>query len=776
MFSTRRHALFAFFAPPCFIWVCLLLIGSFGITPATAQSGSSVFYAGGSGQERFNAVVQLSDGTVLVGGAAQALDWLPAGTPTVQLAPMGIRNNQGTGRIAFLLQLSADMATVLHVVHLPANAAEDISFIRTTNAPGTPTGDLYISGTTRDSSAGGYFIARLNSNFVNGIPSAFVWARSINATGDHQTRQPWDVGGDGKVVYAVGAPFSRDWAAVYRLRADGTDDVVEDWRYHWGTRTSDGATVEGGWTPASSRAGVTVQRSGVVFKVGGRCDLRSWTNADYSAVLPDGNGATRQGRYPLDLFFSGPCDPNSPTANGPGYTGYRMGANPTQRIGGIAVDRRSNHIYIGFSVQSTLPDGNPDFEPGVIAYTNTGALKWWSRLYTESAQNSPPDQYVDGLTIDYSADTTNGSLVVLARTHGNAPNSLWNGVNAFQNRFTGTSGNIHISWLGKLRLSDGVRQYSTYVAEYVEGSTNFGAAHPDPNIDGFPNPNAGWPNLNTTRCETTLHADLSGAVYLTCVGRRTITTRAAYQKMPLPGNGVGTWNDFVRVYSPTLNTLVYSSLLTGNWDQTTGSGGGNIDVRGVFPTNNGVLVVGFHPATSGIANGVPMPTANIPAWGSSTPANETGVLARLLFSPPTTSATLDGTVTLQGRSAANLPLRVRVGSTDYVPTTNASGVFALASLTPGSYTIRIKHAQSLAITQSATLNAGANTVVFPTLRMGDVNDDNTVSLTDFSILATTFNRTSGQPGYDTRADLNGDGAVTLADFSLLASNFNEVGQ
>jgi parallel beta-helix repeat protein len=147
----------------------------------------------------------------------------------------------------------------------------------------------------------------------------------------------------------------------------------------------------------------------------------------------------------------------------------------------------------------------------------------------------------------------------------------------------------------------------------------------------------------------------------------------------------------------------------------------------------------------------------------------------LIRSAPTTSVTLDGTVTLQGRSAANLPLRVRVGSTDYVPTTNASGVFALASLTPGSYTIRIKHAQSLAITQSATLNAGANALTFPALRLGDVNDDNAISLADFSILASTFNRTVGQSGYDVRADLNGDGAVTLADFSLLANNFNQTG-
>jgi hypothetical protein len=148
----------------------------------------------------------------------------------------------------------------------------------------------------------------------------------------------------------------------------------------------------------------------------------------------------------------------------------------------------------------------------------------------------------------------------------------------------------------------------------------------------------------------------------------------------------------------------------------------------------------------------------------------------LLVIPSAATASLDGTVTLQGRSAANVPLRVSLNATAYTPTTNASGVFTLANLTPTAYTIRVKHAGSLAIVQQVTLVGGANTVNFPLLRMGDVNDDNAVTLADFSILASSFNRSTGQNGYDARADLNGDGSVSLTDFSLLAGNFNQVGQ
>ena len=100
--------------------------------------------------------------------------------------------------------------------------------MRATNVPGQATGALYVSGTTRDSKAngGGYFIARLNGNLVDAAPTAFAWVKNVWATGDHQVFQPWDVDGSGRVVYASGQPYGDDWAAMYRLKADGTPDVV----------------------------------------------------------------------------------------------------------------------------------------------------------------------------------------------------------------------------------------------------------------------------------------------------------------------------------------------------------------------------------------------------------------------------------------------------------------------------------------------------------------------------------------------------------------------
>jgi large repetitive protein len=74
-----------------------------------------------------------------------------------------------------------------------------------------------------------------------------------------------------------------------------------------------------------------------------------------------------------------------------------------------------------------------------------------------------------------------------------------------------------------------------------------------------------------------------------------------------------------------------------------------------------------------------------------------------------------------------------------------------------------------------TLVAGDNPVDFGTLREGDANDDNCVTLPDFSVLVTTFAKCTGDAGFDARADFNGDGCVTLVDFSLLVTNFGQCG-
>jgi hypothetical protein len=142
----------------------------------------------------------------------------------------------------------------------------------------------------------------------------------------------------------------------------------------------------------------------------------------------------------------------------------------------------------------------------------------------------------------------------------------------------------------------------------------------------WPDPNDGWPTLNTTylgKNRTKVTAD--GSVVVLGKGRRSMTTADAFQRMPLPGGvAKSCWNDFVRVYPAHLGKPLYSSLLVGQWDTLTQSGGDNVKLSGVWKTARGVVVVGQHTG-----EGNNMPVAQVPAWGESTANGPTGVVAYL---------------------------------------------------------------------------------------------------------------------------------------------------
>lgn len=604
---------------------------------STAQS-NIVTYAGSSGKETFYDVMQITDGTFLVCGYASDLNWVGGSVTQTTLANTGgIHNALGSNKVGFILHLSADLQSILEVVKFPQGAVEDIRFMKTNAQPYKPTGDLFISGKTSDSYAndGGYFLAKLNNNFVAGTPTALVWSRNCWATTPIQDYQPWDVNAAGEIFYITGEPYAYDWSAIYSLDKNGNRKRVNNWRTHW--------KVAGGeWhgTPASAYPGGidSIAYSGIVLKTWGRCDLRSWTLNEYQSINADGNGGLKQGKWPVDILYNGPCDPNAPTHVSPGYTGYSESGTPVLGGSNICIDRRNGNVYIGMNFKSVLPSNLPDYEPAVIAMDSSGMLKWWSRLYHEitpngDTVNSTPDQYVDALAIDY----TNDKLVVGARCHGNNTENFWEGntVNAnqsaygFQNRFTGSSGNNHISWLGKLQLNNGTLTNSTYMAELAEGTGSLGTPHADANLDGWPDPNTGWPDINTTKmARNNMKVSSAGNVCVLAVGRRTITTANAYQKMVNPYYaGHSCWNSFVRVYQDDFHVPLYSSLIVGQWDTVTQAGGDNTEMFGVYKTSEGVIAVGRQKAdTMGNALGNPLPVSNVTPWGNASPSNESAVL------------------------------------------------------------------------------------------------------------------------------------------------------
>ncbi len=105
-----------------------------------------------------------------------------------------------------------------------------------------------------------------------------------------------------------------------------------------------------------------------------------------------------------------------------------------------------------------------------------------------------------------------------------------------------------------------------------------------------------------------------------------------------------------------------------------------------------------------------------------------------------------------------------------------SGEVTLPNLAPGSYDLWIKGSHTLAQVIPVTVVAGNNDLTLvAVLREGDANDNNQVTLPDFSLLASAFGTAEGSPTFNAQADFNGSGTITITDFSLLASSFGTAG-
>ncbi len=658
-------------------WLALFAGLLFFSTVAQAQN-NLVSYLGDT-STRFNTILKLSDGTFLVGGEARSLAWVPASVPVTTLSMPDTTNSRSV-RIAFLAHLTADMSTLARVVRFPATTVRDVFRIKTNTPPGQPTGDIYISGNRENEfntgSRAGYYIAKLNGNFIGGNnPTGLVWSFDVEARGiqsnsplmtetvsSYRAIQPWDVQSDGKVVYGTGHQYSASWAAVYRRRADGhSDDTVGSWANHWVRISSNNPLVNGRNIEArnftlgrvdsifystnnppgfAQNVGIdTANFSGIVLKVNrSGSNLRSYTAGDFEALFTDENGNPgRVGRYPEDFMYIEPCLAGNCPNNGPNPitrygTNFGNNDNATHRLGGIVIDKRTNDMFIGYSTLCRHPAstqaGEGDIEPIVIALSGSGETKWWNRLHKEDPLNgSNALQEIEGLSIDYLSN----SLVVLAAVTDTSKNNLWNGngitsnptANGVQNKHTGTNASIKYAWLGKMSLNNGQMRNATYLGEFANNMGLTGVPYSSPRMDGWPSYNAGSPNLARTLVRN-VEVSETGEVLVIGEAERAMTTRDAFQKMPKENQGLAPRTSFVRVYAPNLDSVLYSTAVTGIWDRTTGRTGSNVLVRTATFSGDDVAIIGCHSRGGG-----DLPTTNAPSFGDTSYIGSRGVIGLL---------------------------------------------------------------------------------------------------------------------------------------------------
>jgi hypothetical protein len=247
-------------------------------------------------------------------------------------------------------------------------------------------------------------------------------------------------------------------------------------------------------------------------------------------------------------------------------------------------------------------------------------------------------------------------------------------------------------------------------------------------------------------------------------------------------------------YTPTYNQVVTATTQGSNFDTVlgvfTGTPGSftsvvcNDDITGGQTSSvqfNATAGTTYYFAAGSFAGNTTDPGGPL--------ASASTLVARVETSSSPPDIIISGSVQLGGRPAAphvtwsgvyTLQIQPANGGavTTVTVTTNNAGFFTHnlgTSLPPGQYELWLKSAKSLGQRLTIPLAAGMNTPNFGILREGDANNDNRVTLTDFSILAASFNLAQGATGYDARADFNADNAVSLADFSMLASGFNLLG-
>ena len=183
---------------------------------------------------------------------------------------------------------------------------------------------------------------------------------------------------------------------------------------------------------------------------------------------------------------------------------------------------------------------------------------------------------------------------------------------------------------------------------------------------------------------------------------------------------------------------------------------------------------------------------NVWAGGWYNPANNINTLfyqyGDPCGSPPPAQKVLVGHVTWQGRpaqphAANQLPLTLTLrlaGTTTSFPnlTTDASGFFTVpvTTLPNGVYSWWAKGPGWLATGGQVTLSGAPVTQQeMGQQRAGDVNNDNLVDISDFSLLRATFGKACGDTGYNGQGDFTGDCLVDISDFTLLRGNFGQAG-
>jgi hypothetical protein len=135
----------------------------------------------------------------------------------------------------------------------------------------------------------------------------------------------------------------------------------------------------------------------------------------------------------------------------------------------------------------------------------------------------------------------------------------------------------------------------------------------------------------------------------------------------------------------------------------------------------------------------------------------------------------------QGNLLDDVRVDIIDGSENYYLSvySDSNGVFNSENVYPGLYTLRFfspQHKYLVIKIPGVSVAAGETTDVGTViLTAGDANGDNTVNIFDLVLLAKSYGRAQGQPGYNNYCDFNGDTVIDFKDLIILAKSYDMSG-
>jgi len=107
--------------------------------------------------------------------------------------------------------------------------------------------------------------------------------------------------------------------------------------------------------------------------------------------------------------------------------------------------------------------------------------------------------------------------------------------------------------------------------------------------------------------------------------------------------------------------------------------------------------------------------------------------------------------------------------------TNTTGTFVISNLTAGTYDVGIKSTRSVSEMEFNVTLSSTAVVDFGTMRVGDCNNDDYVTISDRTLLYGAWGTQPGDLKWRANADFNHDGYITISDRTLLYGKWGQWG-